>query len=209
MITLEHLRAAFALADFNPLNAQAQMAPQPRSVLPQHNGTPPRQAGVLALIHPAPDQSLQIVLTRRTEHLRGHSGQISFPGGQRDPEDANFLSTALRETCEELGLCNEPIHIIGELATVYIPPSHFEVYPAVGYLDNQPHFAPNPQEVAEVFSIPLAHLLDDALKGREQRDIQGFRITIPYYFLGGHKVWGATAAMLSEIEARLRAIISS
>lgn len=208
MITLDHLQAAFALVDFNPLSAQAQMAPYPRGVLPQYHGTPPRQAGVLALVHPSTDDALHIVLTRRTERLRGHSGQISFPGGQRDPEDSTFIATALRETCEELGLCDQTIAIIGALATVYIPPSHFEVHPTVGYLHSPPRFQPNPDEVAEVLSIPMRDLLDEARKGLEYRDIQGFRVRVPYYQLGGHKVWGATAAMLSELEARLRAVLA-
>jgi 8-oxo-dGTP pyrophosphatase MutT (NUDIX family) len=124
VIGFDTLRAAVELADFDPLPAQARMAPDPRRPRSEEaQGTPPRQAGVLALAYPEPDD-LRLFLTRRTERLRGHSGQISFPGGSRDPEDVSLTATALRETCEELGICNETLTILGTLSPVYIPPTH-------------------------------------------------------------------------------------
>jgi len=205
-ITLHDVRAAIALVDFDCIAAQARMSPQPRGPRPENAGTPPREAGVLALIYPEVDNEIHIVLTRRTETLRGHSGQISFPGGKRDPEDVSFAATALRETCEELGVCDS-ITIIGELTTFYIPPSHFNVHPTVGYLPHHPTFAPNPDEVAEVFSFALRDLLDERFRFEETREFNGYPVTIPYYEVCGHKVWGATAVMLGELEARLRCIL--
>lgn len=205
IITLDHVRAALALPTFDFESAVLQMVPTPRGWTEQAG--PPRDAGVLALLFPHSDESLHIVLTRRTETLRGHSGQISLPGGRCDPHDATKAITALRETCEELGLCDE-IAILGALTPLYIPPSHYNVYPSVGYLDHTPRFVPNPIEVAEVFTVPIRDLLDDGLKREEERHFGATRVQIPYYALCGHKVWGATAIMLSELEHRLRAVLA-
>ncbi|MCU0496854.1 MAG: CoA pyrophosphatase [Anaerolineae bacterium] len=205
IITLDHVRAALTLPAFDFEGAVLRMAPNPRGWTEQSG--PPRDAGVLALLFPHQDGALHIVLTRRTESLRGHSGQISFPGGKCDPQDPSKAITALRETCEELGLCDE-ILILGELTKIYIPPSHFNVYPTVGYLPYAPRFIPNPIEVAEVFTVPLPDLLDDTMKREEERLFGQTRVIIPYYELCGHKVWGATAIMLSELEHRLRVVLT-
>lgn len=202
-ITLDILRAALALDSFDYADSHLAMAPSNRR--PPEDGTTPREAGVLVLTFPAVD-GLRVVLTRRTDTLRGHSGQVSFPGGRRDPTDPSFIATALRETCEEIGVC-EDVLIIGQLSQIYIPPSNFMVTPVVGYTDHVPGFYPNPAEVAEVFVAPLGALLDPALKQLTYRDIPGGRVRVPYYALSGHQVWGATAIMLSEIEHRLRAVL--
>jgi 8-oxo-dGTP pyrophosphatase MutT (NUDIX family) len=205
IVTIEHLREALRLSEFDYGVAQERMAPKPRGILPQNEGIPPREAGVLALVYPEVDGQ-HIVLTRRTDSLRGHSGQISFPGGRRDPGDTSFTATALRETCEELGICDE-IEVLGTLSPFYIPPSHFNVYPTVGALDDKPNFNPNPDEVAEVFSFALGDLVNDEFKFEEFRQFNGRRVRIPYYMVQAHKVWGATAVMLSELESRLRLVI--
>jgi len=209
-ITVDTLRAALCLSDFDYAPSHLAMSPSNRR-LPDPTSSP-REAGVLALVYPRAHyggESLHIVLTRRNESLRGHSGQISFPGGKRDPADPSFVATALRETCEELGICDSALLVLGELNRVYIPPTNFLVTPIVGYLPHAPHFRPNPDEVAEVFSVPLVQLLDAQVKRMEEREFQGVRVQIPYYALGGHHVWGATGVMLSEIEHRLRRVMDS
>lgn len=203
MITLENLTEAVQLPDFDLENAWHGLMPVRRPAPPA--GVTPREAGVLVLTFPEAD-GLHVVLTRRTETLKSHSGQISFPGGRRGPEDDSFTATALRETCEELGVC-EAVEIIGMLSTLYIPPSNFLVHPIVASLHAQPIYLPNPDEVAEVFTMPLHYLLDDQIKETEEREFNGNRVPVTYYRVNGHKVWGATAFMLSELEHRLRAVV--
>jgi len=204
MMTLDAIRAALTLPGFDGQAAQYQMAPQERRGMAPLPEKPPRQSAVLALIYPNADDRLHILLTRRAERLRGHSGQISFPGGRRDPQDASYEATALRETCEEVGVCGDEIEILGQLTPLWIPPSNFHVVPFVGTIPYRPVFQPNPDEVAEILSLPLAQLLSAGLKCSTSMSFRGKSIEVPYYDVSGHVVWGATCMMLSELEQRLR-----
>ena len=161
----------------------------------------------MIMIYSDADQRLCTVLTLRNAGLRGHSGQVSFPGGQRDSQDASLAETALRETCEEIGICADELGILGELPRFYIPASHYDVRPIVARHRGQPAFKPNPGEVASVFSFALDDLLRAKFKRAEQRLIRGRDVHVPYYAVEGHKVWGATAMLLSELEGRLRQVL--
>jgi 8-oxo-dGTP pyrophosphatase MutT (NUDIX family) len=195
---LSLLRAALA-RPLPGLSAQMGMAPIPRPgsdriVDPSLNC---RRAGVLVLLYPR-DGDLSLVLTRRTDEVDNHRGQISFPGGSMDPgEDA--VSAALREGWEELAIDPAPLDVLGELSPLYIPPSGFCIYPAVAYAAKRPGFVPNAGEVAEVLEVPLAHLLDPGTRGQEIWPIRGVDVRVPFYRVGHHKVWGATAMVLCEL----------
>lgn len=204
MITVDILRKAVNIADFDVSAAYASLAVPNRPRIPAA-GVTPRQAGVLVLTYPETD-GLHVILTQRTSTLRAHSGQISFPGGRRNPEDDSFTAAALRETCEELGIC-DGIQIVGTLSHLYIPPSNFEVFPTVATLAERPVYRPNPDEVESVFTMPLHYLLDPQVKLTEDWDFNGTLRPITFYHVNGHKVWGATAFMLSELEARLRLVL--
>ncbi len=202
-ITLDDVRRALALSDFDPLAAQLRMAPQPR---PFRRADAPKLASVLVLLYPV-GGALHFVLIRRTEYEGVHSGQISLPGGKRE-DGETFEQTALRETYEEIGV-QDPVEILGALTPLYVPPSDFEIHPFVGYLPERPVWSPDPNEVAEVIEAPLQLLLDPQIKGVEDWIRYGMPFTVAFYRIGLHKVWGATAIMLSELEARLQAILTT
>jgi 8-oxo-dGTP pyrophosphatase MutT (NUDIX family) len=195
---LSLLRAALA-RPLPGLSVQMGMAPVPRPgtdriLDPTLNC---RRAGVLVLFYPCGGE-LCLVLTRRTDAVDTHRGQISLPGGSMDPgEDA--VSAALREAWEELAVDTGPLEVLGELSPLYIPPSAFCIYPVVAYGADRPNFVPNPGEVAEVLEVSLAHLLDPVTRGEEIWPIRGVDVRVPFYRVGHHKVWGATAMVLCEL----------
>lgn len=187
------------------LPAQLRMSPPGRVVETPANASP-RDAGVLLLLYPIHNE-LHFVLTRRTDRLGNHSGQISFPGGRRESGDIDLAATALREAHEELGIDPAGVEIIGALSKLFVPPSNFVIHPAVGYTTQQPSFLPQADEVAEVIDVPLAQLLDPAVKcvvPRPLISLNGQVVDAPAYRLAGHAVWGATAMVLSEFESLLR-----
>jgi 8-oxo-dGTP pyrophosphatase MutT (NUDIX family) len=148
------------------------------------------------------DETLTVLFTRRTAHLHDHAGQISFPGGRTEPgEDA--VQTALRETEEEIGLARDRVHVLGEL-NQYTTVTGYRVTPVVGVVQPPFDLAPDDFEVAEVFEVPLAFLLDPANHRRESRVFNGVErrfYAMPY---GDKYIWGATAAMLMNLYDLLR-----
>ena len=186
------------------LEALLRMATQPR---PGGAGLPlghsPKQGGVLLLLYPI-DSCLRLVLTRRTEQVTHHKGQISLPGGAREPGDHSLLETALRETREELGIRTDQLQVLGPLTSLYIPPSNYCIQPYVAYADTRPDFCPEPTEVEELLEMSLNHLLDPATREEEVWRLRGHPVVVPFYRLGEHKIWGATALVLSEFEVMLR-----
>jgi 8-oxo-dGTP pyrophosphatase MutT (NUDIX family) len=140
-----------------------------------------------------------VLLTQRTAHLSTHSGQVAFPGGRTDPEDADAAATALREAQEEVGLAPETVEVLGELNT-YTTGTSFIVTPVVGLVQPDCVLKPNPYEVADVFEVPLAFLLDPANHRHHAFEWEGVRrewLSMPYQD-GEHIrfIWGATAGML-------------
>lgn len=142
-----------------------------------------------------------VLLTRRTEHLRSHAGQISFPGGRAEPEDEDAAATALREAKEEVGLSPEHVEVIGTLP-IYTTVTAFLVTPVVALVTPGFNLHPDPYEVAEAFEVPLAFLMNPAHHERrafESGDERREFYSMPWQPPGGgapYFIWGATAAML-------------
>lgn len=206
-LTTAVIRRALTLSDFDTLSAHQHMLPMARNR--QRPAELPGQArvgGVLLLLY-CHQQTMHLVLTRRRDDLNSHAGQISFPGGKQEPEET-AVQTALRETEEEVGVSGTGISILGELTSIYIPPSDFEVHPFVGWINGgkRPSFVPETREVAEILEVTLPHLLDPNTREVGPIPVHGATYTVPYYNVSGHKVWGATAIMLSEFLGRLRQI---
>jgi 8-oxo-dGTP pyrophosphatase MutT (NUDIX family) len=148
------------------------------------------------------DNGLQVLLTKRTEHLKNHAGQISFPGGSVDDTDLDAQHTALRETEEEIGLDPSHIEIIGELDQ-YIVGTGYLVSPIIGLIEPPFKLIRQEDEVAEIFEVPLDFLIEPKNFKRYAREFNGtvhyhFSITWQNYF-----IWGATAGMLRNLSQRL------
>ena len=148
------------------------------------------------------EAGLNLLLTRRTDHLRDHAGQISFPGGRVEPEDDGPVATALRETEEEIGLSRQHIEIIGQLP-VYSTVTAFQVTPVVGLIEPEFTLKLDDFEVAEAFEVPLAFLMNPAHHRHHNFEFAGMQrrfLSMPWqgeereYF-----IWGATAAMLRNL----------
>jgi 8-oxo-dGTP pyrophosphatase MutT (NUDIX family) len=163
-----------------------------------------KKAGVLILFYPKQNE-LILILTRRTKLVQYHPNQISFPGGQCEPNE-DPLGAGLRETQEELGIPPDKIKIIGQLTPFYIPPSNYCIYPAVGILDKLPTYKPREKEVAEVIEVPLVHMLDSRNTIREIWKLNNRKVKVPFYLYKNHKIWGATAMVLAELLDVIRSL---
>ena len=198
------IRRALTLPDFDVQSAHQNMLPNARArQRPPELPGEGRVGGVLLLLY-CHQQIMHLVLTRRRDDLNSHAGQISFPGGQQEPNET-AVQAALRETEEEIGVPATAVTLLGELTSIYIRPSDFEVHPYVGWVSNRkrPSFAPEPNEVAEILEVPLVHLLDPKTREVGSILVRGTTRTVPYYNVSSHKVWGATAIILSEFLGRL------
>lgn len=144
------------------------------------------------------DEGLTVLLTRRSDSLPVHKGQISFPGGRVEQHDVDDVETALRETEEEIGLARAHVEVIGRLDT-YTTRTGFEVTPVVGLVRPPFQLVPDPVEVAEIFEVPLDFVLDTANHERHSREwqetVRHFWV-LPYQH---HYIWGATAGMLVNL----------
>lgn len=156
-----------------------------------------RPAAVLVPVVLRPER-LAVLLTRRTDHLHHHPGQISFPGGRVEKADVSAVMTALRETEEETGLDPERIELLGELPE-YFTGTGFRITPVVGLVHPPFELKLDTFEVAEAFEVPLAHFLDPANHQRHTMEYQGRMrqyYAMPY---DGYFIWGATAGILVSL----------
>ncbi|MDT8305139.1 MAG: CoA pyrophosphatase [Anaerolineae bacterium] len=205
MISQSTVSQALHLPGFDGVAAQGKMKPLPRATVrsPARPGSP-RQGAVLLLLYPC-QQETCIVLTRRRDDLQAHAGQISFPGGRRELLETP-AQAALREAHEEIGIDPATVQLLGELTPLYIPPSDFEVHPFVGWHEQPATFCPQPSEVAELLEVPLQILTNAKTRQEEVWNQRGLELQVPYFSIGPHKVWGATAMILSEFVERLCAV---
>ncbi len=166
----------------------------------------PIQASVLVPI--VMREQPTVLLTERTLHLSTHSGQIAFPGGKVDEEDADASATALREAQEELGLDPSLVQVLGELPQ-YVTGSAFIVTPVIALVQPDMRLIPNIHEVADVFEVPLEYLMNPAHHRRHAFEWEGVRrewFSMPYQDRSTQRfIWGATAGMLRNFYRLLSA----
>jgi 8-oxo-dGTP pyrophosphatase MutT (NUDIX family) len=151
------------------------------------------------------EEGFSMLLTRRNEGLRTHAGQVAFPGGRIESDDADAIEAALRETEEETGIARDLVQPLGFL-DCFETISGFGVTPVVAEVAPDYVLAPDPREVAEVFEVPLAFVLDVANLRRSEIDWRGRRREIYEYDYDGRRIWGATAAMLVNLLRRMEAL---
>jgi 8-oxo-dGTP pyrophosphatase MutT (NUDIX family) len=144
-----------------------------------------------------------VLLTERASDLRHHAGQISFPGGRIEPEDASVVEAALREAYEEIGLARERVDIIGFLPDHFIV-SGFRVTPVVGFVAADYALQLDRREVADAFEVPLPFLLDPANHVRRRRRFENHEVELTDLPWGERNIWGATAGMLLTLYRVLR-----
>lgn len=163
----------------------------------------PREAAVIILLYPT-SAGLYFVLTRRTETVESHKGQISLPGGAQEAGES-LQETALREADEELGIDSSYIEVLdGPLTPVYIPVSGFRATPFVGFTGERPNLTAAADEVVEIIESPLEMIVDDNNIVEEEWTIRGYQGLVPFFSIHGHKVWGATAMILGEFAEMLK-----
>jgi 8-oxo-dGTP pyrophosphatase MutT (NUDIX family) len=155
-----------------------------------------RQACVMVPLVLKEDQ-LHLLLTKRTDTVEHHKGQISFPGGMVDEEDESSNTTALREVEEEIGIPSSAINILGRLDDIHIP-SGFVVTPIVGYIKSLAELKTSADEVAEVLLIPLEKFFDPSLRRTEIRELKGVARQVYLYDVWKEPVWGATAHIIKQ-----------
>ncbi len=161
---------------------------------------------MLVPLYRAADGEPHAVLTRRRADLRRHAGEISFPGGRRDPEDPSLCATALREAEEEIGLAGAEVEVVGELPAVSTFVTGYLIHPFVGVIPagRSPigqRWRAAPGEVDAVLELPLGALR--ASRGRTLMERRGFTFETDAYLLDGHVIWGATARILDTLFERL------
>ena len=164
----------------------------------------PEKLTPAAVLMPLIDHAdgMTVLLTQRTAHLSAHAGQISFPGGQFEAGDGTPENTALRETEEEIGLARANIEVLGRLS-VRETGTGYRVMPVVGVITPPFPVAPNPNEVAEIFEVPLSFVIDPVNHRFETRIMSGIQrqfYAVPY---GGYYIWGLTARLLVDLSDRL------
>jgi len=200
-IRFDELAAALDRSLSTPLpgvDAQLVMSPSPRpGWRPGHLPEDCQRGAALLLVYPSSDDRPCTVLTARARHLERHSGQVSLPGGRID-EGESVEDAALREAEEEIGVDARDIRLVGGLTPLYIPASLFVLYPVVGVTDRRPVFRACDREVAEIIEVPVADLAAPSNVRRETMQRPVGPTEVPYFAVSGHRVWGATAMVLSE-----------
>jgi 8-oxo-dGTP pyrophosphatase MutT (NUDIX family) len=175
---------------------------------PGSGGSPGgRPAAVLVLVYPDDAGDARVVLIERPTHDddRHHSGEVSFPGGKAEPDDADAVATALREAAEEVGLDPDAasVRVVGLLDRLWIPVSDFAVTPVVAVAPRRPGLLAAPDEVVRIIEPRVATFLPDAPVADVERTIRGWAVRYGHYEIDGLSVWGATARILSQLGAVL------
>jgi 8-oxo-dGTP pyrophosphatase MutT (NUDIX family) len=170
---------------------------------PRTPGKDASTAAVLILLYPHKG-SIHTVFMQRPDYIGVHGGQISFPGGKKEPVDNSIIETAIREAKEETGVNPSKISVIGTLTDLFIPVSNIVVTPVVAWTEEKPAFNHKPEEVMFLFDADLQRFLDPKIVKIKPFEIRGEMIDVKYFDYEGNVIWGATAMILHELLILIR-----
>jgi 8-oxo-dGTP pyrophosphatase MutT (NUDIX family) len=164
-----------------------------------------RDAAALILLYPDAAGEAHLVLTERPTGTHRHAGQVSFPGGKRDPGDTFPVGTALREASEEVGLdvARDPVEILGTLDSVDVRVSGFLLVPVIAVAAREPQLEADAHEVAAILRVPVRHFLPSAPIEVVEAERDGWRLRYGAFPVGEHRIWGATGRILGQLGAVL------
>ena len=214
---LKRIIPKLKLSNLNSKASQIKLAPSFRKEFIKLNSNKllnSKKAAVIAALYEDDNNLVRLILILRNTYNGVHSNQIGFPGGRIEEYDKTLFDTAIRETFEEIGVTVNKEALIRELQEIYIPPSNFNVYPFLVFLNHPPSFVKDYKEVKEIITIDLESLLNCEITQtlipipsklnelNTQKNIQ-----VPSFKLAGYNVWGATAMMLSEIKDLINDVI--
>ncbi len=198
-LTVEDFAVRSARADIHgPETGDFHFNPGTEDVL-RANAT--REAAVLIGVS-AVDGLAQVLLTQRTLHLRAHAGQVAFPGGRIDPDDATIADAALRECTEETGIAARHVEIVGQLPA-YLSGSGYRIHPVLAVISGDPVMVANPEEVAAIFHVPLGHLVDRTNYQRSSRVWNGAERHFHVITYQDWLIWGVTAGIIRSMSEGL------
>ncbi|SIR02325.1 NUDIX domain-containing protein [Maribacter ulvicola] len=167
-----------------------------------------RKAAVMALFYPTASQNTNLLLILRKTYKGVHSNQVGFPGGKAEKSDDGLLTTALRETYEEVGVQPKDVTLVKEISEIFIPPSNFIVQPYIGLYKNPKPFIKQESEVELILEVPLLDFLDESkIVSKKMTTSYAVATEVPAFKLNGYIVWGATAMMLNEIKELLKQVL--
>jgi len=188
--------------DLEGKSAQQKMMITPNRFPSENQENEGIPASILLLLYPLEGEWF-FFLTKRSQDVEHHKGQISFPGGVVEKNESK-MNAAIRETNEEIGVDKDVIKIIGNLTPLYIPVSNFHILPYVGWTEEKPHTKVQDAEVKRVFSVSINDLILERNLKTKKDFFSNKSVKVPYFDLNGETVWGATSMILSEFKFILR-----
>ncbi len=198
-LTITSLQAALSKS-LPGTDVQWEMASSDRMIrnYPRKKKSDSKLAAVLILLYPVKEK-LYTLFIQRPVYDGVHSGQISFPGGKMEESDKDITDTAIRESCEEIGLCREDLRVLGFLSPLFIPVSNIEVSPLVAFCNERPDFSPDRKEVVSIIEARLEDFFHDEIVKEKPMVIRNEALDVKYFDFKGHIIWGATAMILHEL----------
>lgn len=168
----------------------------------------PRSAAVMALFYPSRKHGTNLLLILRKTYKGVHSNQVGFPGGKAEKFDEGLLTTALRETHEEVGVIPKDITVVKKITEIFIPPSNFIVHPFIGLYKKPKPFIKQDTEVERILEVPILDFMDEKnVIVKKLSTSYAVDIEVPAFELNGYIVWGATAMMLNEIKELIKQVL--